>query len=55
LAYRNNVTVIPGNSYTIVVGAGGSSAPAGAGGVGAVRIIWPGISRQFPSTGTGDL
>jgi hypothetical protein len=25
------------------------------GGVGAVRIIWPGTTRQFPSTNTGDL
>lgn len=25
------------------------------GGVGAVRIIWPGTSRSFPSTNTGDL
>jgi hypothetical protein len=22
---------------------------------GAVRIIWPGLTRQFPSTNTGDL
>ena len=28
---------------------------AGAGGVGAVRIIWPGTTRSFPSTNTGDL
>jgi hypothetical protein len=27
----------------------------GSGGVGAVRIIWPGSSRTFPSTNTGDL
>jgi hypothetical protein len=27
----------------------------GAGGVGAVRIIWPGTTRSFPSTNTGDL
>jgi len=27
----------------------------GAGGVGAVRIIWPGTSRSFPSTNTGNL
>ena len=37
-------------------GGGGSSLPTyrAAGGVGAVRIIWPGTSRQFPSTCTGD-
>ena len=27
----------------------------GSGGVGAVRIIWPGLTRSFPSTNTGDL
>jgi hypothetical protein len=25
------------------------------GGSGAVRIIWPGTTRQFPSTNTGNL
>jgi hypothetical protein len=25
------------------------------GGAGAVRIIWPGNTRQFPSTNTGDV
>lgn len=35
-------------------GAGtGASIPAGAGG--AVRIIWPGTTRSFPSTNTGNL
>ena len=34
---------------------GGGSGGYGLGsGVGAVRIIWPGTSRSFPSTGTGD-
>ncbi len=28
---------------------------SGAGGVGAVRIIWPGTTRSFPSTNTGNL
>jgi hypothetical protein len=27
----------------------------GGGGNGAVRIIWPGNTRQFPSTNTGNL
>jgi len=37
-------------------GAGsGTSSGAGAGGVGAVRIIWPGNTRSFPSTCTGNL
>jgi hypothetical protein len=59
IAYINNYTVVPGNSYAVVVGAGGvgenSGVPAsrggGTGGIGAVRIIWPGSTRQFPSTG----
>ena len=29
LAYRNNITVVPGNSYTVVVGAGGVASGAG--------------------------
>ena len=37
-----------------VHGAGGNG-NGGAGGVGAVRIIWPGATRSFPSTNTGDL
>ena len=38
-------------------GGGGSrsgNAPRGAKGVGAIRIIWPGCARTFPSTRTGD-
>jgi hypothetical protein len=37
-------------------GGGGGAPPAvtGSGGNGAVRIIWPGNTRQFPSTCTGD-
>jgi len=35
-------------------GSGGNPA-GGVGGVGGVRIIWPGDTRQFPSTNTGDL
>lgn len=34
---------------------GGTSACGTAGGRGAVRIIWPGTSRSFPSTNTGNL
>ena len=34
---------------------GGGGGTGGAGGVGAVRIIWPGSSRSFPSTSTGNL
>ena len=36
-------------------GGGGGNGITRSGGVGAVRIIWPGTTRQFPSTGTGDL
>ena len=37
-------------------GAGlGSASGFGIGGGGAVRIIWPGTTRQFPSTNTGDM
>jgi hypothetical protein len=53
--------VVPGQSYTVVVGAGGyrdttQSAAigyVGPGGGGAVRIIW-GDNRYYPSTNTGD-
>jgi hypothetical protein len=34
---------------------GGGSTPVANGGTGAVRIIWPGTTRSFPSTNTGDL
>ena len=61
LGYKNNISVTPGNSYTVVVGTGGKNSynscscqrlrgGYGAGGSGAVRIVWPGSSRQFPST-----
>lgn len=35
-------------------GGGGNSSPSTYGGGGAVRIIWPGTLRQFPSTRTGN-
>jgi len=62
-----------GNSFAAATGVGGAYGGGGgmsfyycdcvnsysycgaAGGVGAVRIIWPGSSRQFPSTNTGNL
>jgi hypothetical protein len=34
---------------------GGGGAYTGYGGVGAVRIIWPGDTRYFPTTNTGDV
>jgi len=32
----------------------GTNGAVGNGAQGAVRIIWPGTTRQFPSTGTAD-
>ena len=55
LVYANNISVTSGSSYTVVVGA--PSTPSGSansiGGGGAVRIVWPGNIRQFPSTLVG--
>eukprot|EP00047_Mylnosiga_fluctuans_P024645 m.166012 g.166012 ORF g.166012 m.166012 type:complete len:97 (-) comp9897_c1_seq16:77-367(-) len=56
LGWKNNIPVVPGQSYTVVVGAGGSGAGysgnncggGGGGASGAVRIIW-GPGRAFPS------
>lgn len=57
LGWKNNISVVPGQSYTVVVGAGGArSQPSnggGAGAGGAVRIIW-GAGRSFPSTRTAN-
>ena len=45
-----------GGSYGGGAGAANGSANTGGnGGSGAVRIIWPGDTRQFPSTNTGDV
>lgn len=62
LAYGNNISVTPGSSYTVVVGSGGLGGSLGPnyyngapGAGGAVRIIWPGNTRSFPSTNTGNL
>jgi hypothetical protein len=38
-----------------VAGAYGGGGSIGGGASGAVRIIWPGTTRSFPSTNTGDL
>jgi len=52
LSYLNNYAVSPGSTYTVVVGAGslGASAQDGRGAGGAIRIVWPGLTRSFPST-----
>jgi hypothetical protein len=48
--------VTPGNTYTINVGqsgAGGTystNTSSGYSGGGGLRIVWPGTTRQFPST-----
>jgi hypothetical protein len=56
LAYTNDITVTPGQTYNVIVGQGGYGGgygdsdfySAGVGGSGAVRIVWPGSARQFP-------
>jgi hypothetical protein len=53
LGWKNNIVVVPGQSYTVIVGSGGSSS-SGRGAGGAVRIIW-GAGRAFPSTNTADM
>lgn len=55
LGYINNHVVTSGTNYTIQIGAGGRYSTGGPayGGDGAVRIIWPGTVRTFPSTLTG--
>jgi hypothetical protein len=62
LAYVNNLSVTPGQTYNVVVGQGGYGSgtgiftdfySAGVGGAGAVRIVWPGNTRTFPSTDVG--
>jgi hypothetical protein len=57
LGWKNSIVVVPGTTYTVVVGDGGLPdvqwSYAGQGGSGAVRIIW-GTGRSFPSTNTND-
>lgn len=53
---KSNTTdgVNRGGAGGLFGGGGGNSATSGNGGGGAVRIIWPGNVRQFPSTRTAD-
>jgi len=44
-----------GGAYGGGGGPGNAAGSNGTGGGGAVRIIWPGSARQFPSTATSDL
>ena len=61
LAYVNNLSVTPGQTYNVIVGQGGYGGgtfntdfySAGVGAGGAVRIVWPGNTRTFPSTNVG--
>lgn len=48
LGWKNNISVTPGTSYTVVVGATRSVTNSGTSGSGAVRIIW-GTGRSFPN------
>lgn len=45
----------PGRGGGLYGGGAGWGSASGAAARGAVRIIWPGTTRQFPSTNTGDL
>jgi hypothetical protein len=56
LTYINNYTVSPTTTYSVTVGTGGTSpgSPCSSGANGAVRIIWPGNTRSFPSTSAGN-
>ena len=56
LGYRNNIPVVPGQTYLMVVGKGGTSTSGdytSQGANGAIRVIWPGDTRSFPETNTG--
>jgi len=48
-------TLFAGNGGAYGGGAGGYNGTGGVGAGGAVRIIWPGNTRSFPSTNTGNL
>jgi hypothetical protein len=44
-----------GGNNGAIYGGGAGSGPGSTAGIGAVRIIWPGTTRSFPSTNTGNL
>jgi hypothetical protein len=50
--FCNPTTAGNGGAYG---GGGGQATVSRSGSGGAVRIIWPGNTRSFPSTNTGDL
>ena len=54
LAYRNNYAVTPGEQFYILPGLGGLGQNGGGSGAsGAIRVVWPGDTRQFPTTNVG--
>lgn len=53
LAWKNNVSVTPGQVITVYIPAPGSNGTY-PGGIGGVRILW-GDGRFYPSTNTGDF
>jgi hypothetical protein len=46
---------VPGTSYTVRVGQNGTATHGLPGGVGGVRIMWPGTTRQYPSTNVANV
>jgi hypothetical protein len=64
LGYKNNIAVTPLAPYTVVVGSGGAGSngyrtvgnvnSGGSGGAGALRIVWPGDARSFPSSNVSE-
>jgi len=55
LAFSNNISVTPGHTYSVYVGRGGVGVDNGGSGAnGAVRVIWPGSTREFPHTAGSD-
>jgi hypothetical protein len=55
LAFSNNISVTPGHTYSVYVGRGGAGVDNGGSGAnGAVRVIWPGSTREFPHTAGSD-
>lgn len=56
LAWKNNITVTPGQQITVVAGVGGYGGhPSTQGGWGLVRIVWGDstVTREFPTTNVG--
>ena len=52
--YNGSSSRIKGGACGGGGGGGGTSGGGGPGGTGGVRIVWPGSTRQFPSTNVGD-